>query len=124
MARFDRVVTITSAAMLLGVSLSFGATAQTVTLEQYKHPKTEKDLNFNRIYMIGVKDGLIAYNMSSQDKLFCMPGVLPVLTFEQANDIVMRWARKTSGSADMALGHALLYGLKDAYPCRQQPTGR
>ncbi len=117
MVRFYHVATIASAAIVLIVSLTISATAQTVTLEQYKHPKTEKDLNFNRTYMIGIKDGLIAYNMSSQDKLFCMPGVLPALTFEQANDIVMRWARKTSGDADLPLGRALFFALRDAFPC-------
>ena len=117
MPRFDHVVTVTSAALLLGLSLSFGATAQTVTLGQYQHPKTEKDLNFNKTFMIGVKDGLIAYNMSSQDKLFCMPGVLPAITFEQANDLVMHWAHKTSGDADLPLGRALLFALREAFPC-------
>jgi hypothetical protein len=124
MLGFARIVTIASATALLGLSLCLDAQAQTVTLAQFQHPKTAKDLEFNKTYLLGVTDGLIAYNSGLDDKLFCTPGLVPKITFDQANDIVMRWARKTSGSADMALGHALLYGLKDAYPCRQQPTGR
>ena len=104
--------------MLLGFLLPYVANAQTVTMEQYRHPKTEKDLNFNRAYLAGIKDGLIAYNMSSENKLFCMPGLIPVLTFEQANDVVMRWANKKGIDANgLPLGLTLLYGLKETYRC-------
>ena len=117
MTKFYRVVTIASAVTLLGLLLSFGANAQNVTMEQYRHPKNEKDLNFNKAYFSGIKDGLLAYNMPSEEKLFCMPGI-PVLTFEQANDILMRWARKRSTDADsLPLGLALLSGLKETFPC-------
>ena len=115
--RLDRVARVASAALLFGISLSISASAQTVTLGQYQHPRTENDLSFNKTYMIGAKDGLIAYNMSAQEKSFCLPGVIPVLTFEQANDLVMRWSRKTSGSADLPLGRALFFALKEAFPC-------
>ena len=117
MTRFDRFVTIATAATLLGGLLSFGAHAQNVTTEQYRNSKNEKDLNFNKAYFASIKDGLLAYNMPSEEKLFCMPGI-PVLTFEQANDILMRWARKRSTDADsLPLGLALLSGLKETFPC-------
>ena len=119
-----RIVTIALATALLGLSLCLDAQAQTVTLAQFQHPKTAKDLEFNKPYLLGVTDGLIAYNSGLDDKLFCIPGLVPKITFDQASGIVMHWARKTSGSSDMALGHALLYGLRDAYPCRQKPAGR
>ena len=51
MTRFDRFVTIATAATLLGGLLSFGAHAQNVTTEQYRNPKNEKDLNFNKAYL-------------------------------------------------------------------------
>jgi hypothetical protein len=109
---------ISIAAMMVGVLLSFGANAQTVTTEQYRHPKTDKDLNFNKAYFVGLKDGLIAYNISTANKLFCMPGTLPTLTFEQANDILLRWANKKRIDSDMLpVGLALLYGLKETFPC-------
>ncbi len=76
-------------------------------------------MDFNETYLLGITDGLIAYNYGLDVNLFCTPGIIPKITFKQASDIVIRWARKTSGSADMPLGRALLFGLKDAYPCRQ-----
>jgi hypothetical protein len=109
---------ISLAVMLLGFFLSFSANAQTVTTEQYRHPQTEKDMNFNKAYLAGIKDGLIAYNLSAENKLFCMPGPIPVLSFEQANDIAMRWANKKAVNADsLPLGLTLLYGLKETYRC-------
>jgi hypothetical protein len=118
MRGFARVVTIAPAA-LLGLSLSLGANAQTVTLAQYQHPKTEKDLSFNRTYLIGAADGLIAYNLTTAHKLFCLPGGVLHLSFESANDIVIRWARKLGGGGDLPVGRALLYGLKNTFPCHR-----
>ena len=115
-------VILASAAALLAGSLASGASAQTVTLEQYQHPKGEKDLNFNKPYLEGIKDGLIAYNMSLEARLFCLGGDPPVLTFDRANDILMRFARKRGGeAAGLPLGLALLYSLKDAFPCTGAP---
>ena len=116
------VLIVASAAAALGGSLPSGANAQTITLEQYQHPKGEKDLNFNKPYLEGIKDGLIAYNMSVEDRLFCLGGNPPVLTFDRANDILLRWARKRGGEAvGLPLGLALLYSLKDAFPCTSAP---
>jgi len=109
-------------AALLGGLFASGANAQAVTMEQYQHPKGEKDLNFNKPYLEGIKDGLIAYNMSVEDRLFCLGGNPPVLTFDRANDILLRWARKRGGEAvGLPLGLALLYSLKDAFPCASAP---
>ena len=110
---------ISSAAMLLAALMAFAANAQTVTTKQYRHPATEKDLNFNRAYLTGIKDGLIAYNISSEHKLFCMTGT-PTLSFDQANDILMHWANKKSVSSEsLPIGLTLLYGLKETYPCHE-----
>ena len=119
MTIFARVLRITLAVALFSMLPCFGVSAQMVTLEQYRHPKAAKDLELNRAYLIGVKDALIAYNMSSDDKQFCLPGAPPSLTFEQANDMLVRWANKTSVSSDLSLGLALLYALKRTYPCAQ-----
>ena len=121
MIRFASVVMIASATIFGGL-LSADADAQTVTVEQYQHPKGEKDLNFNKPYLEGIKDGLIAYNMSVEDKLFCLGGMPPVLTFERASDTLLHWARKRGGdAAGLPLGLALLYSLKEAFPCRGTP---
>jgi hypothetical protein len=118
MTGFARVVT-TASTLLLGISLSFGAAAQTLTTEQYRHPKTANDLKFNKTYLMGVADGLIAYNTLAERKFFCPPGLLPKISFDQANDLVMRYAHKASGASDLPLGRVLLFGLRQAYPCHR-----
>ena len=121
MIRFASVIMIASATIFGGL-LCAVADAQTVTVEQYQHPKGEKDLNFNKPYLEGIKDGLIAYNMSVEDKLFCLGGMPPVLTFERASDTLLHWARKRGGdAAGLPLGLALLYSLKEAFPCKGTP---
>jgi hypothetical protein len=118
MPGFARAVMIASATAFLGGLLATGAIAQTITVEQYQHPKGEKDLNSNKPYLEGIKDGLIAYNMSVEDRLFCLGDGLPILTFERANDTLLQWARKRRGdAAGLPLGLGLLYSLKEAFPC-------
>jgi hypothetical protein len=119
MRGFARVVTIASALALVGLSPLFAAGARAVTVGQYRHPISAKDLEFNKAYLMGAADALIAYNMSAVPKLFCPPGLLPTVSFEQANDMIMRYARKASGAAGLPLARALLFGLKDTYPCRR-----
>jgi hypothetical protein len=122
MTKFDRAVLIASAAALSGVLSCTGVDAQTMTAQQYQHPKNEKDLNYNKAYLEGIKDGLVAYNMSLEDKLFCLGGMPPVLTFERASDIVIQWARKRGPDGQsLPLGLALLYSLKEAFPCKGTP---
>jgi hypothetical protein len=107
------------AVMLLSVALPVAAHAQGMTTQQYRHPKTEKDLNFNKAYLTGIKDGLFAYNISSETKLFCMPGN-PPLSFEKADDVILHWlSKKGVDAGSLPIGLALLYGLKEAYPCPQ-----
>lgn len=118
MPGFARAVMIVSATAVSGGLLSTDASAQTITVEQYQHPKGEKDLNFNKPYLEGIKDGLIAYNMSVEDRLFCLGDGPSVLTFERANDTLLQWARKRRGdAAGLPLGLGLLYSLKEAFPC-------
>jgi lipopolysaccharide export LptBFGC system permease protein LptF len=122
MPGFARAVMIASATAFLGGWLAPDASAQTITVEQYQHPKGEKDLNSNKPYLEGIKDGLIAYNMSVEDRLFCLGEGLPVLTFERANDTLLQWARKRRGDAGgLPLGLGLLYSLKEAFPCKGTP---
>lgn len=119
MTKFNRIVLIASAAALSAALSCFGANAETITIDQYQHPTSEKDLSFNKAYLEGVKDGLVAYNMSLETKLFCLGGMPPVLTFERASDIVLHWARKRGadvGGSQLAL--SLLYSLKEALPCK------
>jgi len=79
-------------------------------------------MNFNKAYLIGIKDGLIAYNMSQEARYFCIGGTPPELSFERASDILVRWARKRSGNSDgLPLGLAMLYSLREAFPCQGKP---
>jgi len=119
MIKFARFVLVASAMLFAGGWLATEAAAQTVTVDQYQHPKGEKDLNFNKPYLLGIKDGLIAYNMSLEDKMFCMGAGLTDLPFDRINDILLQWARKRHGdAAGLSLGLAMLYSLKDAFPCK------
>jgi hypothetical protein len=122
MRTFQRHPLMALAILLSGALSCFVANAQTVTIEQFQHPKSERDLNFNKAYFEGVKDGLVAYNISLEDKLFCLDGMPPVLTFERASDVVMRWARKRGAdAAGSQLALSLLYSLKEAFPCNSAP---
>ncbi len=122
MIKLALAVLIASATTFSGGLLCADANAQTVTVEQYQHPKGERDLNFNKPYLEGIKDGLVAYNMSVEDKLFCLGGMPPVLTYERASDTLLHWARKRGGdAAGLSLGLALLYSLKEAFPCKGTP---
>ena len=114
MTRFFAIV------LALGVSLCGAGGAQPLTMREYQHPKSAKDLSYNKIYMIGAANGLLAYNLSADRKLFCMPGLLPHLSFEEANDIAMRYARRADSAADLPVGRALLFGLRQTYPCPRQ----
>ena len=121
MTKFACVVMIASATIFCGLPCA-DANAQALTVDQYQHPKGEKDLNFNKPYLEGIKDGLIAYNISVEDKLFCLGGMPPVLTFERASDTLLHWARKRGGdAAGLPLGLGLLYSLKEAFPCQGTP---
>src|SRR6202035_10706 len=99
---------------------SSGAKPQEVRIEQYRHPKTEDFREFDRLYLGGVKSGLIAYNISltreHKEPAFCLPGAL-ALTNEQADDILLRWAKKHQPPDDFPISLALLYGLQETFPC-------
>lgn len=120
MTRRERIATIASAVALIGTALLNEAAAQGITIDQYRHPETEKDLSFNKAYLTGIKDGLTAYNMSVEDKLFCLSGDLPILSFDQANQVMMGWARKKGADAGgTPVQLALLHGLEERFPCRR-----
>ncbi len=117
MAPFGQIVKLATIAALLAVLLPPPGRTQSLTTAQYRNPKTEKDLSANKAYLTGAKDGLLAYNNATDNKLFCMRGV-PILNFDQANDIAMRWARKKSVDANsLPISLVLLYGLKETFPC-------
>jgi hypothetical protein len=106
-------------ALLIGLALTDNAAAQGLTINDYRRPNSQPELDFNKGYLTGIKDGLIAYNMAQDDKLFCLSGGLPTLSFEQANDLTMSWARKKGpDSGGASVSRALLGALRERYPCR------
>ena len=102
-------------AVLLGFACST-ASAQSVRLEQYQHPSEPKFETFNKLYLAGVRDGLIAYSVNAKDHLFCLPPST-VLSPEQTEDIMLRYAEKKHLPGTILIALPLLGGLREAYPC-------
>jgi hypothetical protein len=106
-------------ALTIGLVLTGNAAAQGLTIDSYRRPNSQTELDFNKGYLTGLKDGLIAYNMTLDDKLFCLTGEIPTLSFDQANDLTMSWARKRGAdSGGTSVSRALLTALRERYPCR------
>jgi hypothetical protein len=115
-----RIGVFALAVVLFRIFLCANAYAQTVTVEQYRHPQNEKDLSINKAYFNGIKDGLVAYNMRAEEKLFCSPEA-STLTFERASELLTRWARKRGSGADgLPLSLSVLQSLQEAFPCSNQ----
>jgi hypothetical protein len=97
------------------------ASAQTVRLDQYRHPSEPKFKTFNHLYLKGVLDGLIAYAAAqdAKDRFFCVPPMM-VMTVEQAEDIMLRYADKKQLPGTAPIGVPLLGGMKEAFPCPKE----
>jgi Rap1a immunity proteins len=106
------------AAIILGVFLPFAANGQSITLENFRHPKNETERKVLQWYLGGVRDGLtLSSALASTDKLFCIPENL-ALTVDQAEDIMESWAKKRTNIDDqMLVATALLAGLRETFPC-------
>lgn len=94
--------------------------AITVTLDNYRNPKSAEFKSFNILYFDGVKEGLIISSLDQKQQgqvpLFCIPPKL-AMTVEQAEDIMMRFANKRNLRGSMPVSIALLGGLEDTFPC-------
>ena len=118
MGRREHMAAI-AVALMIGLALNGHAAAQGMTINDYRRPNSQPELDFNKGYLTGVKDGLTAYNMALDDKLFCLSGEIPILSFEQANDLIMSWARKRGpDSGGTSVNRALLTAVRERYPCR------
>ena len=107
----------------IALCVAAGANAATLRLKNYIAPADEKQRILNAMFLDGIKDGLIAYNVavarSGGTPLFCLPPSL-VLTPEQADDIVLRQAKSHPSPDDMIVSIVLLAGLRKAFPCAGQ----
>jgi hypothetical protein len=94
--------------------------AADVRLDSYRNPTSETFRTFNRIYLDGVKSGLMAYNawinVRGGQPAFCMPADL-VMTTEQAEDIMLKSADKRAAKGDTLIAILLQSGLQDTFPC-------
>lgn len=75
------------------------------------------------MYLDGLKDGLIVFNVAivrnGGAPLFCLPPT-QVFTPEQADDILMREAKSHPYPDDMIVSIVLLAGLRKMFPCGEQ----
>jgi hypothetical protein len=96
-----------------------------VRLDSYRNPKSEGFRNFNQLYLEGARSGFMAYNawMKSHggQPAFCLPDDL-AMPVEQAEEIMLRRADKTSAKGDMLVSILLLNGLKDTFPCEKSDS--
>ena len=110
----------------IALCVASGANAATLRLKNYLAPEDEKQRILNAVYLDGLKDGLIAFNVvlprTGAAPLFCLPPTM-VFTPEQADDIVMREAKSHPYPDDMIVSIVLLAGLRKTYPCGAQGDG-
>ena len=97
--------------------------AADVRIGAYRDPPSEGVRNAYRVYLDGVKGGLMASNAWAKNhgrQAFCMPEN-HVLTTEDAEDMMLKSAQKRAAKDDTFVASLLLSGLRDAFPC--EPTG-
>ena len=107
----------------IALCIASHANASTLRLKNYMAPADEKQRILNAVYLDGLKDGLIAFNVvlprTGAAPLFCLPPTL-ALTPEQADDILMREAKSRPYPDDMIVSIVLLAGLRKTFPCGEQ----
>ena len=105
---------------VIASSVPDAACAQTVRWKEYLHPDKPSMKQLNEIYLAGVKDGLIAYSVATHDKTtMCLPQN-SVLTTEQLDGIMKRWAATQAGNPNlevMPIGLIAINALRKEYPC-------
>ena len=75
------------------------------------------------MYLDGVKEGIVMFNVTLQAEgrqpLFCQPEKL-ALTVEQAEEIMMRKAKKMANPDGVPISLILIHGLQDTFPCDEK----
>ena len=103
-------------AAALWIVAAGAALAQTVRLDQYRHPSEPKFKVFNQLYLKGVLDGFMAYSVAQHARDSCLPPDM-AMTVEQAEEIMLRFAERKQLPETIPIAVPLLGGLKEAYPC-------
>jgi hypothetical protein len=104
---------------LILFALAWSANAA-VIFKDYKAPKDQYQVTLNKVYLDGLKDGLIASQAEmkflGQRPEICLPNDL-ALTAEHAEEIVMREADKVTNPDSRLVAVLLLWGLEETFPC-------
>jgi Rap1a immunity proteins len=115
------------ARIVIGLILFFltlsDASAASILLKTYKSPIDKADRALLKVYLDGVKEGIVMLNVTLQVEgrppLFCQPEKL-ALTVEQAEDIMMRRAKKMPDPDRVPISLILIHGLQDTFPCNEK----
>ena len=112
-------IALAGSAVALGVPAP--ANAQTVRWKQYLHPEKETIRQFQEFYLAGIRDGFFAYSAATHDKATMCPPPDKVLTTEQLDGIMKRWAETQAANPNldvMPIGLVAINALRKEYPCR------
>jgi hypothetical protein len=117
----ERVTMISRAATAaIALCIASSANASTILFKSYREPSSEQFRTFNKIYLDGVKEGLLFFNAALQadgkTPYFCLPSKL-ALTVEQVEEIMMRQAKTVVDPDRVPVSILLLHGLQDTFPC-------
>jgi hypothetical protein len=99
------------------------ANAASILLRTYKSPIDKADKAALKVYLDGVKEGIIMLNLTLQmegrQPFFCQPQTL-ALNVEQAEEIMMRKAKKMADPDGVPISLILIHGLQDTFPCDEK----
>jgi hypothetical protein len=99
------------------------ANAASILLRTYKSPIDKADKALLKVYLDGVKEGIVMLNVTLQAEgrqpLFCQPQKL-ALTVERAEEIMMRKAKKMADPDRIPVSIILIHGLQDTFPCDEK----
>jgi hypothetical protein len=104
----------------IALCIASSANAATVLFKDYKNPSDDLARTFNKIYLDGLKEGVITFNVAlvqgGKLPLFCPPPKM-ALTMEQAEDIMLREAKMAGDPGSTPIAIVLLAGLRETFPC-------
>jgi hypothetical protein len=108
--------------ILFCLTLSY-ANAASILLRTYKSPIDKADKALLKVYLDGVKEGIVMLNVTLQAEgrqpLFCQPQNL-ALTVERAEEIMLRKAKKMADPDGVPVSIILIHGLQDTFPCDEK----
>jgi hypothetical protein len=108
---------------LMLFSVTSSADAASVLFKNYRAPKDASQRILLKIYLDGIREGLLALNselvVEGRQPVFCVPGKL-ALNVEQAEDIMIREAQMLGDVGGFYISAILINGLKETFPCDEK----